>query len=160
MFIRKAANKGFTLVEVAIGSVILLLIILPAIAVISNSMRVVDKARDVTLASSMMQTIMEEIRMQTYTNACTKDMGTPTPALNATSTYSHAQWLSDLNLEGFNTAQAKQFQIVGTFTAQATGQVLVELTASWKDMNQQAQSHRLATIISEGGLSDNVNKGW
>lgn len=150
--------------EVIIGTVILLLILLPAIASVSQSLRVVDKARDVTLSSSMMQSVIEQLRMQTFAVTKTTYCGT-SPTVGTTYTDTTSTTGSKLraliqNQELFNSNNSKQFTMKGDFKLVATGQIELTLSTSWKDMDGRAQSHRMFTVISEGGLSDNVNKGW
>lgn len=155
-------TRAFSMIEVVIGTVVLMLIVLPTIATISQCLRVIDKARDTTYASSMMQSLVEQMRMQTYANVYTKYCtgGTKTSSSPDVYTYSSAKFAEDLKIERFLNANTKFFSISGTFTQQTTGQLYVQLTATWEDMNKVRQSHNMFTIISDGGLSDNVNKGW
>lgn len=157
---RRSKNSGFSLVEVAIGAVVLLLIILPAVSVVVSSLRIIDKARDVTLASSLTQSLVEQMRMQTFKGLCTKYCGTSTLTSGTVYTYTKAQFSTDLNAEGFSTPQIANFDVSGSFTAQSAGQLYVEIKVSWKDLDSRQQTHTLFSVFSDGGLSDNVNKGW
>lgn len=160
-------RRAMSLIEVVIGTVVLMLILLPAIASVSQSLRVIDKARDVTLASSMTQSVMEQLRMQTYaTILATYPASSGSDYVDEThnsdgSVKSTSKLLACIrNSERFTTEQAKQYRMKGTFHLQTSGQLYVTLTTSWTDMNKKTQSYVMFTIISEGGLSDNVNKGW
>ena len=152
--------KAFTLIEVLIGVVVLLLIVLPAIASVTQSMRIIDKARDTTLASSMMQSVVEQLRMQTFATINANYCGSE--VITRLSTDDPNSKLKELilNKEQFNFTQAKQFRMVGVFEKKSPTQIYVTLSASWVDMDMRKQSHSAFTVISEGGLSDNVNKGW
>lgn len=153
-------KAGFSLTEVIIGAMILIFILLPAFVTVMHSTRIIDKARDITLGSSVAQSLVEQLRMQTYASICTKYCQTASPTVGETYTYSKSSFATDIANERFTSQNAKNYSVTGSFKCVTAGQLEVELTVEWLDMNQVKQTHKFFTIISEGGLSDNVNKGW
>jgi len=152
--------KGLTLIEVMIGMVVLMLILFPAMATVSQTTRIMDKARSVNLASSVGQSLMEQMRTQTFAGIAGKYCGVSAPVAGTHYAYTGANFATDIANEQFSSQNAKNFTVTGDFYCPATGQLEVTLTIAWKDLNGVPQSYKLFTIISEGGLSDNVNKGW
>ncbi|MBC8008789.1 MAG: hypothetical protein H7067_01670 [Burkholderiales bacterium] len=65
---RPARTAGFTLVEVMMASLVMVLAITSAILVIQSGFKALDTARNTTLASQIMQSEMERIRLLSWSD--------------------------------------------------------------------------------------------
>jgi type II secretory pathway pseudopilin PulG len=65
------ARAGFTLVEIMVASFVMLFAISSSIIVLQSGFRSLDTARKTTLASQIMQSEMERIRMLSWTSVST-----------------------------------------------------------------------------------------
>jgi Tfp pilus assembly protein PilV len=59
-------NAGFTLIEVAVAASVMVLVISTALMVMQSGFRALDSARKTTLASQIIQSEMERIRMLSW----------------------------------------------------------------------------------------------
>lgn len=146
-------ERGFSLIEVIIGSCVILFLLAPALAVVSQGTKTLNKARMTVLASSIMQSQMEDFRAMNFdTLQANYVTGKTQPITLNTNT----------SAEGFTNVQSGQITVTGNFAAVSGFTNLIELTltASWTDTNGQTQLRRYYSRFSKNGLSDKVVNGF
>ncbi len=157
-------QRGMSLVEVMTGSVVLLVVLISAFAVILQGIRTADEARRLTTASSLLQTMIENMRMMPYSNLCTQYLGTSAPIKGTTVT--HLFSANEIKAEGFSDVDSNAYKLEASFNVKEAnggstkGQVYADIKVEWKTMTGRPISRTYFTIFSEGGVSDSVNRGW
>ena len=128
---REACNSGFTLLEVMIGSIVMVLAISSSLIVLVHGMRAIDNARYTTLAGQILQSQMEKLRLLSWSQL--KDItngpfprvasGTRNPdvflssstiATDVDNKGPATSWFApDIYITGVSTAQLSRFTVNG-----------------------------------------------
>ena len=69
----RRAQGGFTLVEVAVSSVVVAFLAMAASMAFSSNLRAVERAKGITTSSIFVETVMEDLAAQTYANLLAMD---------------------------------------------------------------------------------------
>ncbi len=129
--------KGITLVEVIIATFILGIGFSSIFAVIQQSTKVLQEARDRTRASQIIQSEMELMRSYNWTDL----------SALPTSVKFTPQAVFDINYN-------KRFQGLRTISGRGADQYEVTIEVSWKSLWGKDQSETATTWITKGGLND------
>ena len=147
-------QKGMTMVEVMIAAVLLAFGIMSALTMLSSSYASTRHARMVSLASQIVQSKMEDLRLCNYTTL--QGYASQTQPVD---------FSNIINTERFASNFTKGFTLTGNFTtlqASATGQLgfmSAMLTVQWGERSGSF-TRSMYTRFSEKGLSDYVYVGW
>jgi type II secretory pathway pseudopilin PulG len=161
--IMRSKKRGMTLVEVMSGSVVLLVVLISALAVVLQSIRTIDEARRLTAASALLQTMVENMRMMPYSSLCTKYLGASDPNIG---TIKHTFSAEEIKSERFPEIDVNNYTVTASFNvkekkgAGKQGLVYADITIAWRTMTGRPISRTYFTIFAEGGVSDSVNRGW
>lgn len=150
-------SRGFTIVEVALAGFILALGIVTSITALQYGMRQVDTARNMTLAGQIMQSEMEILRLQNWTQivalqAAQASATTPTTLDPATTITSGTSTTLDARL----TAIANRFtctRLVETVSGQADMK-RITLRVEWSGVDGRTHNVAFQTRYAKNGLSD------
>lgn len=71
--LRRGKRSGFTIIEVAVSSVIVAFLAMAASMAFSSNLRAVDNAKNITSSSVFVETLMEDISAQGYDNLLALD---------------------------------------------------------------------------------------
>lgn len=143
-----------TMAEVLIASVLLAFVIMSSLTALSQAYGFIRHARMVTLASQIMQSVMEDLRLRNYSE------------LKAYATQSQpVDFASTLTSERFASVFTTGFALSGNFTTLVAstpgnpGKISVGLTVTWSE-NGSAFSRQTLTYFGEQGMSDYIYVGW
>jgi Tfp pilus assembly protein PilV len=135
---RRRATRAFTLVEVMIASLVLVFGIVSAIGAMQSGVRAMDRARKLALATQVLQTEMERLRLKNWSQL---------DALSGTATFT-----ADATASG-----ASAFTCTRTIAAPKTDMKEITLTAEWRGSDGRPQTARLVTRYAKNGLNDYIN---
>ncbi len=137
---RHRGRAAYTLVEVMVASVVVLLGIVTAITAIQRGFQSLDFARNLATASQLMQSEMEEIRLKNWSQ------------------------LQTLQAAGDTTLQVDPAGAAGgRYTRTRSVRLLKEdmleitLTTTWRGYDGRRQTARLITRYGKNGLNDYIS---
>lgn len=140
--IRRRREGGFTIVEVAMASFIMAFGIATSIIAMQSGYKHIDLARGTTLASQIIQSEMERLRMMSWTMI---------NALPASETFDGATFFSEhANIEDIYT-------ITRTVTDDSTrpGEIKnINISVRWRTYDQRWHQRSFNAIYAKNGLYD------
>lgn len=128
----RGCGPGFTLLEVMIASIVLVLGIVTAITTLQRGFQSLDSARNLTSASQVMQSEMERLRLKNWTQI--EDLQKASPSLIAT--------------------EDQRFTCTLAITDLKTDMKEIVLRAEWRGYDGRPQTARLITRYGKSGLND------
>jgi prepilin-type N-terminal cleavage/methylation domain-containing protein len=145
----KKSPQGFTLVEVAVAVFVLALAITTTITTMQRAFANLDTARNLSTASTILQTEMENERLLTWARLTD---ATYRPTLTD-ATYRPTLGAAYLR----NPAVAGRFTISRTLTMlpdRSNQMVQVTLTVRWRNYDGRALTRSYTSYFTQGGLND------
>jgi prepilin-type N-terminal cleavage/methylation domain-containing protein len=145
------ARQGFTLVEVMVASLVLTIMILSALGALIHGFRLLDSARNTTLAAQIAQSEIEDLRLQPWSKISD-------PAL-----ISHSGPIDLSASIGKLLGAAEGEAIAQRFSASRLivdvpdrGSTLkrVTIAVAWHDYNGTTHTRSYETLIGQHGLTD------
>lgn len=125
--------NGFTIVEVMVAATVLIFGIVSAITVSQRGLQAVDTARNLTVASQLMQNEMERVRLMSWAQLqALQQSGDTTVALAAPARFTCVREISDVK----------------------AGMKQISLTATWRGYDGRSHTARLITRYGRNGLND------
>lgn len=138
------SQKGFTLVEVAMGSIVMVLAITTAITTLQRGFLSLDTARKLTLAGQILQCEVEKMRMVPW--ATVNAYPTSPTALTIDTTFTS------------NPAVGNKFSlsrnVVTLTTGTTAGMKEITYTVNWTTVDGRTLSRSYVTYYGEKGLYD------
>jgi type II secretory pathway pseudopilin PulG len=157
---RSSARRGaagFTILEVGLTATILALGIVTSLTALQFGMRQVDTARSMTLAGQIMQSEMEIIRLQNWSQIVALQTAQASPTTPATvNTANSITSGSSTPLDATLTTIANRFtctRLVEDVSGK-TDMKQITLVVSWTGVDGRGHSLRFQTRYSKNGLSD------
>ncbi len=135
---RAPGADGFTLVEVAMATAILVMVLTTSLLVTKRVFAELDTARNLEIAGNILQCEMEKERLMSWASV---SAGTYQPVLDASF--------------GRNPAIAGRFTLSRTLAtlAQTSGQMVqITLTARWRSSEGHLVARTATTYFTQGGL--------
>lgn len=135
-----AGRRGFTLVEVAVSVCVLALVLTTSITTAQRAFNTLDTARNISTASSILQTQVENERLFTW-------------AKLIDTTYQPTLGAAFLR----NPAVAGRFSIsrtVAVLPDRSNLMVQVTLTVRWRNYDGRNLARSFTTYFTQGGLND------
>ena len=136
-----APARGFTLVEVMVASLVLVLGIVTAITAMQRGLQAQDTARNLALATQLMQTEMEQLRLQSWSQL----------------TILQGAGAAQLTLDHAAGAAAERFTCTRVITDLKPDLKEITLTAEWRGYDGRRHTARLITRYGRNGLNDYIN---
>ncbi|MBX3736786.1 MAG: hypothetical protein KF715_08865 [Candidatus Didemnitutus sp.] len=134
----RRAVRAFTLAEVMIASLVLVFGIVTAISAMQSGVRAMDRTRKLALATQVLQTEMEQLRLKSWTQL---------DALTGTSAFTPDS----------AAAGAGAFTCTRRITAPKTDMKEITLTAEWRGSDGRPQAAKLITRYGRNGLNDYIS---
>lgn len=134
---RNSSQRAFTLVEVMVAMTVLILVFVSSVSAITIGFRVVEDTRMNTLASQVLQSEVETLRLKNWSEIS---------ALPASASFTID---STLNAAAFD-----RFTCQRVVTDENADLKQIVLTVSWNAINGQPRVRRYVTYIARGGLND------
>ncbi|MFT3830835.1 MAG: prepilin-type N-terminal cleavage/methylation domain-containing protein [Opitutaceae bacterium] len=142
---RLTSRRGFTLIEVMMAAFVMVVMFLSALSALQQGFKLLDTARNTTLAGQIIQSEMEDLRLKSWTM-----MPASGPIDLATSI---AEGLSSTE----RAALASRFTATRTITG-VTGRESdfrrVVIDVAWNDASGRRHNRAYETLIGRNGLSD------
>lgn len=132
------AARAFTLAEVMVASLVLVFGIVSAISAMQSGLRALDRTRQLALATQVLQTEMEQLRLKSWTQL---------DALSGTATFT-----PDSAASG-----ASAFTCTRRITAPKADMKEITLTAEWRGSDGRPQSAKIITRYGKNGLNDYIS---
>lgn len=140
--LRRRAQAGFTIVEVAMASFIMAFGIATSIIAMQSGYKSIDLARGSTLAAQILQSEMERLRMMSWTSI---------NALPSTSTFDGASYFSS------NPDVVGKYTITRTVTADSTRPTEVKnitVQVRWQTYDLRWHQRSFQALYAKNGLYD------
>jgi prepilin-type N-terminal cleavage/methylation domain-containing protein len=146
----RRARRGFTILEVMMAAFVLAMGIATSITALQYGMRAVDTARNMTLAGQIMQSEMEILRLQNWTQVLAlvgrNRVDPSTTITSGTST----------TLDSTLTSIASRFECyreVATIPSRSNI-LLITLSVTWTGLDGRAHAMSYQTRYAKNGISD------
>ena len=139
---RLRSQKAFTIVEVAMAAGVLALVIATSIITLQSGFRTLDVARGTTLASQILQSEMERLRMKSWADI---------NAMPAAQTMDGSTFFSS------NPDVAGKFMITRTIAADATRPtevVYITISVTWTTYDKRSHTRTFSSMYAKNGLYD------
>ena len=139
---RRMLSRGFTILEVTMATFVLALGIATSIVAIQSGLKFIDVARDTTLASQILQSEIERIRMMSWTSVT---------ALPASAEVSLSDMFSS------SATLARRFTVTRTVesdSARPSDVRLITLSVSWRSVDGRTQTRSFQAKYIRNGLYD------
>ena len=139
---RRMLSRGFTILEVTMASFVLALGIATSIIAIQSGLKFIDVARDTTLASQILQSEIERIRMMSWTSVT---------ALPASAEVSLSDMFSS------SATLARRFTVTRTVesdTSRPSDVRLITLAVKWRSVDGRMQTRSFQAKYIRNGLYD------
>jgi len=131
-------QRAFTLVEVMVAMTVLILVFVSSVSAITIGFRVMEDARMNTMASQILQSEMENIRLKNWLQI--EDLQLNNGAFTVE---------SSLGTDRFN-----QFSCTRTITDVNAELKNVEVALTWTSMDGRLHDRRYMTTVGKNGLND------
>lgn len=149
---RRRDVRGFTIIEVALAGFIMAFGIATSIIVMQTGFRALDVARDSTLASQIMQSEIERLRLLPWNN-------TSTAAVDSILELPATETVSLTTMFSANAALAAKFTVTRTVAAAVDGTRpddvrYITITVAWNSYDGRSHNRSFTTMYSKNGLYD------
>jgi len=130
-------RSAFTLIELMIAVMILGLVFASSMTLMAMGFQVLDDSRLNTLASQVLQSEMENLRLKNW--------------LELSALPDHESFTPDLNVDGTG---FERFSCTRDIEADGANLKKITLTATWSATRGQTRERRYVTFIGKDGLND------
>lgn len=145
---RRPDQRGFTIFEVMIAAIILVLGITTSLTTLTFGMRAIDTARNTTLAAQIMQSEMENIRLLNWAQIT---------ALPASDTVDISSVISSGSASSLDTTLnniISRFSCTRTITTPKTDMREITLRVTWNGQDGRSHGNSYVTRYCKDGLYD------
>jgi prepilin-type N-terminal cleavage/methylation domain-containing protein len=154
---------GFTLVEVAVATAVMALVITTSITVLARGFNMLDTARCLSYASQILQSELEKMRLSPWgsgTTAGTDNTVYTPPAIPSITSYSTTPTVLDLSNTGFYNAgdTASRMTLTRTAADVHTGMIQVTFQVSWNTIDGRPMHRSYTTYYGQKGLYDFISQ--
>jgi Tfp pilus assembly protein PilV len=148
---RHSLRRGFTILEVAMGAFVMLMAVSTSIMVLQRGYQSLDDARNTTLATQVLQSLMEDLRLNNWTQVT---------ALQAASSNGVTGNVTiDSSFTGYSTTAANMLsdytctRTIADVSGQANMKLLT-LSVAWVGYNGSSHSLSFSSYYGKNGLYD------
>ncbi|HVZ65737.1 MAG TPA: prepilin-type N-terminal cleavage/methylation domain-containing protein [Lacunisphaera sp.] len=136
----RRSNRGVTLIEVAVAALVMALVLSTSITTLQRAFISLQNARDLNIASQMLQSEMEKMRLSDWTTINAYPTAATTLALDSTFTS--------------NPFVGSRFVLSRTVTDPKTDTRIITLRIEWQGADNRPLFRRLSMRYSRNGLYD------
>lgn len=144
------AQKGFTLIEVALAAMVMAMVLGSSLVVMGRGFKVLDSARAVSYASQVMQSELEKMRLEAWGDgdkAGTGSVGITSYATNLTTIDISKSYFEAGDFASRMTLQRKAEDI-------HEGMIKVTYIVTWATVDQRTMSRTYITYYGKNALYD------
>ena len=147
---------GFTILEVCMSAFVLAFSVMTSLTVIQSGYRTMDNARNTTIASQLLQSVMEDLRMLPYSATGGANSITSLQTTNNNVSGNVTLDSSFTNGDSAATAMVSRFTITRNITDVSgyTGMKMITLTASWTGIDTRIHTLTYNSYYCQNGLHD------
>jgi uncharacterized protein (TIGR02598 family) len=157
---RPGSRRGFTIVEVMVATAVMALVISTSITTLQVGFRTIDTARNTTIAGQVLQSLVEDLRLQTWTAVSALQPSPPTAGTltgNLATFDTASNHIQSGSFTGYSAAEAailNRFTITRTVTDAPgqTGMKVVVFTATWTGIDGRSHTVNYTTYYAQNGL--------
>lgn len=139
---RRSAQSGYTIVEVAIASFVMVMGISSSIITLQSGFREIELARSTTIASQILQSEMERIRMKSWAQVS---------VMPASEVFDGAENFSE---SGKLKNKYSVLRTVSSDTIRPTEVRTIKVSVRWASYDGAAHTRSLSAIYAKNGLYD------
>jgi Tfp pilus assembly protein PilV len=146
----RRSRRGFTIMEVMMATFVMAFGISTAIIALQTGFKSLDVARDSTLASQIMQSEIERLRLWPWNN-------TSTSAVDSICELPSSETVSLTTMFASNAELAAKFAVTRTVTADSTRPDdvrYITLNVTWKSYDGRTHTRSFTTMYAKNGLYD------
>lgn len=154
--LRRRMNAGFTILEVAMSAFVMAFGIATSIIAMQTGFKSIDLARGTTLASQILQSEIERLRLLNWTTVSALATATDTTAPYPTGSPAGIEMFDGTTFFSTN-PDAKAFIITRTIAADSTrpSDVMnITVTVSWAGYDGRTHSRSFKSMYAKNGLYD------
>ena len=149
---RRTLQRGFTIIEVAMATFVMALGIATSIIALQMGFRAIDVARDQTLASQIMQSEIERLRLWPWSKTV------PASIVDSIIELPPSQAVSLTTSFASNATVASKFAVTRTVTddpLDSTRNVrYITIVVTWKSYDGRSHTRNFTTMYAKDGLYD------
>lgn len=143
-------SRGFTILEVALAATVMALGISSSMIAMQTGFKALDVARDTTLASQILQSEMERIRLMAWSN-------TATTAIDSITELPASEEVSLAAMFSSSTALAEKFRVVrtvepGSYRTEYVRYITISVT--WRSFDGRTHTRSFRSMYAKNGLYD------
>jgi Tfp pilus assembly protein PilV len=146
----RRGRAGFTIFEVAIAGAVMALGIATSIIAMQSSFKSIDVARDTTLASQILQSEMERLRLMAWNN-------TTTVAVDSICELPEKEEVSLSSMFTSSAAIASRFRVIRTVETDAdrpSDVRYITIYVQWRTSDGRTQQRSFRSMYAKNGLYD------
>lgn len=147
---RRRGNAGFTILEVALAAFVMILGIGSSMIAMQSGFKALDVARDTTLASQILQSEIERLRLMAWHNPTT-------PAIDSICELPASETVNLATMFASNSAIAAKFQVTRTVTVDDSRPAdvrFITVNATWKSYDGRVHTRSFKSMYAKNGLYD------
>ncbi len=153
----RRATAGFTILEVAMASFVLALGIATSIIAMQSGFKTIDVARGTTLASQILQSEMERLRMMSWTAITGLSTATDTTAPMPSGSPAGVEMFDGADYFSANPDVAGKYLITRTVTPDGgrPGDVMnINIAVTWTSVDGRSHTRSFRSLYVKNGLYD------
>jgi prepilin-type N-terminal cleavage/methylation domain-containing protein len=155
-------KHGFTLVEVAVATAVMALVISTSLMVLARGFNVMDTARCLSYASQIMQSELEKMRLSPWGNGTTAGTDTTvytSPALPSITSYATTATVIPIDSSFYAAGSAgSRMTLTRTAADVHTGMIQVTFQVSWNTIDGRPMHRSYTTYYGQKGLYDFISQ--
>lgn len=151
MSLRSADKRGFTLVEVMMGGLVLVTLFITALGALQQGFSMLDTARNTTLAAQVIQSEIEDLRLQPWAKISDPDIISDSGPIDLKD--SIGKYLDEAEGEAL-AARLSATRTIVDVPDRASNLKRVTITVSWSDYLGRHHTRSYETLLGHFGLSD------
>ena len=138
---RDRRQRGFTIFEVGVASIIMVMAITTSITTMQRGFQSMDSARCLTIAGQIMQSELEKTRLKDWTTVSAYP--TTETALTLDPQFTSNQLIAN-----------RSFQLFRSISNEATNMLRITYRVQWRTLDGRTLSRTYMTIYARNGLYD------
>lgn len=151
---RRPRNAGFTIFELSMAVMIMAFSLTTSITVLQAGFRALDTARNTTIASQLLQSVLEDLRMLPWNASSPASSITSLQGTRNGETGNVTLGSSFTNDDAAATAMVNRFTLTRSITDVNSNVKQIALTAQWTGIDGRAHTLTYTSYYGKNGLHD------
>jgi hypothetical protein len=154
---RRRANAAFTILEVSMATFVMAFGIATSIVAMQSGFKTIDVARGTTIASQILQSEMERLRLLSWTTMTALSTATDTTAPFPTGSPAGVEMFDGATYFSSSTEVANKYTITRTVVADSTRPsdvYNITISVRWQSYDLRWHTRSFTTMYAKNGLYD------